>query len=378
MENNILEIIDCMGCYACQNVCPKKCISFKKNKEGFYFPSVDETKCISCGICKGVCPQESEEKKEFREVYGIRVKDDDILYKSTSGGFFSILSDIILENDGYVCGAVFDSNYRVVHIVTNKSYERNKMRGAKYVQSNMGEVLPTLIKLIKMGNKVLFVGTPCQVTALKNILNLKKINMDSLITVDIICHGVPSPGLFEEHIKDIISQHGEIKEYLFRSKKIGWRGQNVIIETVSGMVPDNEAKVFSKLYFNSLISRPCCANCKFASLKRCGDFTIGDFWGIQNENPYYDDNKGVSMVMINSEKASIEFEKIKNYAEYFKVVSNNYIQPNMIHPTEESKLKKMFWKKYEKKGFSCSEKFLKLEPSLMLVVRAINKLKKIC
>ncbi len=306
-------------------------------------------------------------------VYGVRIKDSGILKKSTSGGIFTALSDRIIEDGGVVCGAVFTSDYEVKHVVSNSKKTRDNMRGAKYVQSNMKDAIPDIIKSLENKYTVLFTGTPCEVSAIKKIAAIKKLDK-RLITVDIICHGVPSPNLFKEHISMITKKYGTVKAYIFRDKKKGWRGQNVTVITERGFVPDEDAKLFSLLYFNSLIIRPSCHNCKFASIKREGDITIGDFWGISHENTAYDDNVGISQVIINTEKGKQLFDKVKKDIEFFEVMSDSYIQPNMIEPTHRSIVADTFWKTYKRKGIEGGKKILRTLKYRMIPYRIWNKI----
>jgi len=306
-------------------------------------------------------------------VYGVRIKDSGILKKSTSGGIFTALSDRIIEDGGVVCGAVFTSDYEVKHVVSNSKKIRDNMRGAKYVQSNMKDAIPDIIKSLENKCMVLFTGTPCEVSAIKKIAAIKKLDK-RLITVDIICHGVPSPNLFKEHISMITKKYGTVKAYIFREKKKGWRGQNVTVITERGFVPDEDAKLFSSLYFNSLIIRPSCHNCKFASIKREGDITIGDFWGISHENTAYDDNVGISQVIINTEKGKQLFDKVKKDIEFFEVMSDSYIQPNMIKPTQRSIIADTFWKTYKRKGIEGGKKILRTLKYRMIPYRIWNKI----
>lgn len=317
---------------------------------------------------------DSTESRVFPKIYGARNRDPQILQNSTSGGIFSAFTKVIIENGGYVCGAVFDNEYRVIHTVANNIEQCRKMCGAKYVQSELGGALDEIVRLMANGRTVLFVGTPCQVAGVKNIAELKKLS-DKLITVDIICHGVPSPGIFREHIQAIEKSYGKVLSYSFRDKKKGWRGQNVTIRTESGIVPDDDAKVFTKLYFNSLIIRPSCFSCQFASVDRSGDITIGDFWGIEGENPEYDDNKGISEILINTDKGLGLFHAIGGDVEYFEVKSTSYIQPNMKSPTEQSVVAGDFWKQYKKHGFACTKKFLRSLRQRILCRKVIRKIK---
>ncbi len=169
-------------------------------------------------------------------VYGARIIDKTILKNSTSGGVFSPISDLIIKNGGLVCGAVYSSDYKVKHVISASPEVRNEMRMAKYVQSNMGDIISKILKHLEKDQIVLFSGTPCQVAAVKNVVSAKHLEKN-LVTIDIICHGVPSPQLFKEHIDMIEKKYGAIKSYTFRDKQKGWRGQNVTIITESGIVP---------------------------------------------------------------------------------------------------------------------------------------------
>lgn len=316
-------------------------------------------------------------KVRFPIVLGVRNKDEYVLKQSTSGGFFTAVSDLFLENGDSVCGVVFSDDFKAVHVLTNEKKVRDKMRGAKYVQSSLGNIFEEIEQLLSVNKKVLFVGTPCQVVGLKNYICQKKTNEINLFTIDIICHGVPSPKVFRDHIRFIEQKYGEIIDYSFRDKEVGWRGQNVTITTNQCRVPDKIAKSYSDLYFNSLIIRPSCYKCQFSTLKREGDITIGDFWGINEENIKFDDNKGISEVLINSEKGLALFEMCKEKLEHFEVRSQSYIQPNMLYPTEKHFATEWFWHRYSHEGFASYRSIwcrLKLRTFINKIRRKLGKI----
>lgn len=315
------------------------------------------------------------EQLDKKNIYGARIKDKNVLMESTSGGVFTSISDEIIHLGGFICGAIYTSDYKVKHVITDSYIIRDKMRGAKYVQSNIKEVIPQVLDYLRKNRIVLFCGTPCQVAAIKKLASLKKIEK-KLITIDIICHGVPSPKIFEEHIKMIENKYGTIKSYVFRDKQKGWRGQNVTIISKNGIVPDVDARLYSSLYFNSLIIRPSCTECKYANVNRVGDITIGDFWGISKEKSVFNDNLGISQVMLNTNKGKALFERIKSQLEYFEVKSENYIQPNMKRPTEKSLGYEAFWRKYQKGGLKNVKLLVKYFRFWMLPYRVINKIQK--
>lgn len=357
MLNNISEIENCTGCASCAAICPKECISMKYDDRGFLMPHVDHLACVNCRLCISVCPTERIVLSEPVDVLGARVPDDEILLKSTSGGVFTAISDYILSIGGYVCGAVYGESFEVVHVCSNSIKQRNLMRGAKYVQSNTLSCFKDIIMLLRENKKVLFTGTPCQVAGIKNIAEHYEIS-NNLYTVDIVCHGVPSSRLFIEYVHYLKEKYGEISNINFRNKEIGWRGQNITIQTESKKpISAIDRKLFSGLYFSNLIMRDSCNSCKFASIYRAGDITMGDFWGISDENPMYDDNKGVSILLINTSNGQELLRMIRDQINSFTVYGKSYIQPNMMTPTKKSVDSDLFWTMYKKNGISCYTEF---------------------
>lgn len=310
--NNITNNIpECCGCAACANVCPVDAIRIIQDNEGFYKPFIDENKCISCGKCSNICPitHNKFNNKLKPKTYAIFAPDE-IRKISSSGGIFTIIANEILENNGIVCGAAFNKEFKVEHILVNKKEDLTKLRGSKYVQSYISEDLYRQIQnFLEMGTYVLFTGVPCQVAGLLNFL---KKDYDNLYTIDLICAYAPSPKVFEQYLTDNFNKH-ELANVKFRSKdNIYWEKsiQQLQLEKTNG------EKVFDSKYMtpylNRLFKGTHCEQCKFKKFPRPADFTIGDFWKIDQFAKDMNDKKGTSALLLNTNKSEIFFERIKN------------------------------------------------------------------
>ena len=261
----------------------------------------------------------------------------DVRMKSSSGGVFTALSDIILQNSGKIYGADFDENMHLRHTFADTTEKRDRMRGTKYIQSDISGVHKQIKTDLENDLQVLFVGTPCQVNAVKNYIG----ENENLYTADLICHGVPSPELWEKYIKYIEEKYNKKATYFsFRNKDIAWRKYSGRVTFADGTVIENTnlLNAYCELFQYDLALRKSCENCPFASLARVGDITLGDFWGIENVLPEIDDNKGVSAVLINTEKGKKLFDCAEKNLEIHKVATEQIAarQPNLSHPSKRS------------------------------------------
>ncbi|MDU4892220.1 MAG: Coenzyme F420 hydrogenase/dehydrogenase, beta subunit C-terminal domain [Clostridium sp.] len=313
--------IECSGCYACANICPKNCISMTQDDEGFWYPKVDKKKCINCDLCVKVCPIINDEdkgkyiKSEYeKKVYAARNLDSNIRLNSSSGGVFTLLAEEVLNNDGIVIGAAFNEKFEVNHQIIRKKEDLNKVRGSKYVQSKIGDIYKEVRVELEKEKLVLFTGTPCQIEGLKNFLNK---NYENLITQDIICHGVPSPLVWNQYLKFIGKKSkSKIESISFRSKNEGWRLFSLAFKFKDKFIAKNIEEDFYLIAFqNNIDLRPSCYACKAKGEIRLSDITLADFWGIENSSLKVDDNKGTSLVILNTIKGKIIFEKISKYLE---------------------------------------------------------------
>lgn len=301
---------ECTGCYGCKNICPKNCIKMEY-QDGFWYPKIRTNDCIDCNLCHKVCPINNfEALKTYKlKSYAAYSKDDSIRNSSSSGGLFTSLASIILENNGVIFGAAYDNNFDVVHTEVQNIEELYKLRGSKYVQSKIGFVYKNAKKHLDEGRLVYFSGTACQIDGLKSYL-MKDYN--NLICQDLICHGVPSPLVWQKYLKEI-KKTNKVNEINFRDKSDGWYNYSLKI------VGDNllyQSKSKDDLYLRgfsqNIYLRPSCYNCKYKTIERNADITLADFWGIENEVPEMFDDKGTSFVIIHSDKGQKLFDSIKN------------------------------------------------------------------
>lgn len=315
-SSNVTDLIkknDCSGCGACVCVCPAKCLFMKSDSEGFYYPHIDDKTCIRCGKCLSVCPVRSEPKTGdySRRVFLVQHKDDRIRRESTSGGAFTAIAEYVLQNGGVVFGAGMDENFRVCHMPAYNTEQLALFRNSKYAQSDLGDTFLKIQQYLLQGKKVLFSGTPCQVAGLMNFLPDAG---EDLITVDVVCRGIPSPLVFEKYIDYQKKKFGKFDKVLFRDKYAGYTHTAMSLYRDKVCLYHNglEYDPMLRLFYKDMICRPVCSACRFKKIKRCSDFTLWDCFSVAEINRDFDDNKGTTFVMLQSEKAERIFEKIQD------------------------------------------------------------------
>lgn len=352
---NIKNKEDCCGCEACVQVCPKSCISFTEDAEGFSYPKVDLDKCIKCQLCEKVCPiiNQYDEKRPL-QIYAAKNINEQIRKNSSSGGIFTIIAEKIIIEGGVVFGARFNDNWEVIHDFSETLDGLSVFRGSKYVQSSIGNSFKQVSNFLKEGRKVLFSGTSCQIAGLHHFLRKEYKN---LITVDILCHGVPSPKVWREYLNyNFTSENSDsdstklIEHINFRDKSIGWHHFSLLIK---GKYNSNFSQfqfceslnknIFMKGFLRDLYLRPSCYNCPAKSLKHHSDITLGDFWGIQHIFPQLDDDKGISIVSINSPKGQLFY----NTLEIDNIDASNAPLPKtMFHSVDYHPKRKKFFDEF--------------------------------
>lgn len=317
---------NCTGCTACVSICPKNCITIQNDEYGFQIPVVTElNSCIECHLCEQICPvlhkNEVQENQLF--AYAAFTQNESVRMKSSSGGLFSEFATEVLNNGGIVFGAAYDNEFRVHHIGIENKDELEQLFGAKYSQSDLDDTFKQILCELKRNREVLFSGTPCQVAGLKSFLRKDYTN---LTCIDFVCHGVPSPMAWQEYVKyrAEIDNDGSLPVTInLRSKNTGWsryRYSNVFKydeeKEHSCLSGDS---LFMKLFVGDYISRLSCEDCKFKGYNRVSDITIGDFWGIWDINQSMDDDKGTSVMILQSDKGKRMFEQIKERIVYNEV-----------------------------------------------------------
>lgn len=302
----------CCGCTACASKCPKDAIEMIEDENGFKYPVINEEKCVNCGLCEKVCPILTNKKISNKpKAYACINKDEEIRKDSSSGGVFSLLAEYVLENNGVVFGAAFDEEFKLKHICIDSKEDLFKLRTSKYLQSYIGDTYKEAQRFLESGKIVLFTGTPCQIEGLKSFL-VK--DYDNLYTQDIICHGVPSPKVwnkYKEHRRKI--DNDMPKEINFRNKDNGWHKFNLKFTYNNKSYSKNQNEdIYMRCFLSNLCLRDSCYNCSFKKYNRLSDITLADYWGVEHIHPEIDDNKGISLVIINSSKGDKLFEAIKN------------------------------------------------------------------
>ena len=335
----IIRPEDCCGCGACEQKCPRNCISLIPDNEGFWYPKVDMNLCIDCSICEKVCPVINQEGERVPlKVYAAKNIDEEVRAKSASGGIFTIVAEKVIKQGGVVFGVRFDNEWNVVFDYTETIEGLDVFRRSKYVQAWLGNTYSEVKVFLNKGRLVLFVGTPCQVAGLRHFLRR---DYDNLVLMDLLCEGVPSPKVWKMYLEEEVARQGKkntvfshsiskhdilIKDISFRNKSLGWKKFSFALTLAKAIAAGEKNSVspsyisrdsaYMQAMFQYLDLRPICYECPFKSCKSQSDITIADYWGINVLHPEMDDDKGTSMVYINTSKG----------ADFFDLYSVNYLE----------------------------------------------------
>ena len=347
---------NCTGCHACVSICPKKCIAMEDAGEGFLFPVIDEKECILCGQCEKVCPILYEpEKSRYTQAFAIKSRNEAERENSTSGGVFPLLAAQILDSNGIVYGASYDEEFAVRHIAITSRNMVASLQGAKYVQSSTGSCFQEIKEELQGGRMILFSGTPCQCAGLKSFLGKE---YDNLITVDLICHGVPSPKVWQTYIDYRAGKENNgIRPVRInmRSKASGWSRYSVEFDYGEGNITriQNNQDLFIKAFIGNICLRLSCSECKAKGVERCTDLTLGDYWGIWNQHPEFDDNKGTSIVFVHTEQGKKLLGEMQAQIDCLEVeVLEAYKEnPSLVCSSEEHEKRREFLERVRAETF---------------------------
>jgi coenzyme F420-reducing hydrogenase beta subunit len=352
----------CCGCTACYSICPKNAIFMQEDEEGFKYPVVDREKCINCNLCEKVCPYKNEytSKKILKEIltFGGWINDEEIRKNSTSGGIFTAISEKILDNGGLVCGAIYDNSLNVKHTIVDNLNDLKKINGSKYVQSDMGDNFKKIKEYLNNKKDVLFSGTPCQIAGLNLYLGKE---YDNLYTCDIVCHGVPSPKVFNKYKNELeIKNNSKLLEINFRNKITGWKNYSFSakFENSEEYIQKASNNEYMKAFLNDIDLRKSCPTCKFAKLPRYSDFTLGDFWGVSKYYSELDEfDKGTSLILVYTEKGKRLLEESNVFIKQCDLKKSIKYNPSILKHNKANKNREKFLKNIDEKNI---EELLKL------------------
>lgn len=364
-----LDKENCCGCSACMSICPAEAISMKPDKEGFVYPVIDTDKCINCARCLTVCSfhedlnntngiKYSLNQNKVPYSYAVKHKDEFVREESRSGGVFTALTDWILNHGGTVYGCILDADFYAVHVRADSALERNRMRGSKYIQSDISNSFKCVVQDLRDMKIVCFTGTSCQIAALQGFLSKalrrdESYLQDNLYCIDILCHGVPSPKILHSYIEYLEKRYySKCVSIDFRDKKhFGWKAHVEAFRMKGILFPwTYYGDVFKRLFYGHYILRPSCYVCPYKSIYHPGDVTIGDYWGIDKAAPDFNDNKGTSLVLLNNDKARAWFKAIEEQIDIKQTDLENSMQPALQHPFPRPKDRNTFWEQFYKEG----------------------------
>lgn len=344
---------NCCGCKACVQRCPKSCISLNTDECGFYYPKVNPDKCIHCGLCEAVCPviHQDTSRLPIQQYWGIN-KDEALRMSSSSGGIFVAIASRIINQGGYVIGAVFNDQWLVQHKIVDSPENLSYLKGSKYIQSDVATIYLETEKLLKSGKPILFSGTPCQISGLKKFL--RKL-YDNLLCIDIVCHGVPSPMVWTDYLRYLVGtpNYTQSIDYVtFKDKSTSWskyalniKYKNPAGENIS-FIQSTKENPYTVCFLRNFTLRPSCFKCPAKGGKSGSDITLGDFWGINSFYPDLNDEKGSSVILCYTVKGH---EMLKSLSLSLKEVS--YEEATVYNPATttspaETKKNARFWEEY--------------------------------
>ena len=312
-----IPVKNCSSCGACANVCAQNAISMQLDGEGFYRPVIDAEKCVKCGACERACPWSNAVENpnlasEKPATFAAFAKDESVRLESSSGGIFTVLAEKVLDDGGVVVGVAQTGQTRYGHIIVENKADLVKLRGSKYVQADVGSVYREVRAKLASDKKVLFSGTPCQVAGLYAVLG-KAAHSADLFTIDIVCHGTPSVKVFEKYVRELEENRGASFESLnFRDKSTGWGGYSLLhrFKDANPLQVIHGRSKYMRLFLSRICQNTSCDTCHYRKMPRIADITLGDFWGVSNYHVEMNDNKGTSVVLLNTTPGSILFNSI--------------------------------------------------------------------
>lgn len=377
----MLEIKDksmCSGCHACYNKCPRNAITMIEDENGFLIPSIDENLCINCGLCEKFCPIINKKSiNNSPKIYACCNKDEEVRLKSSSGGIFTLIATEILNRKGVVFGATFNKDFSLTHQYIESIDELDKLRTSKYFQSSIGNSYKVAKEFLDKDRYVLFTGTPCQIEGLLSYLGR---NYDKLYTQDIVCHGVPSPKVWKKYMdyRAKIDNKKPLKINFRDKKQEGWHLFSLSFKYDDYEYAKNQRDdLYMRAFLKDICLRDSCYKCAFRKKHRLSDITLADCWGIQDIKPELDDDKGTSLILVNSEKGRELYSLISHSLESFETSMGKAIESNpaIIKSPAANKYREEFFHKIDEEDFE--KLVIRCTPKPSLARRVVRKAKRV-
>lgn len=381
MDNNISRVVarkECCGCGACINICKVGAIEHSNDIYGFVIPKLNIEKCIQCGQCMRVCAAEHKEANTPVEAYASMALDTEERFDASSGGIFGVVSKAFIESGGIVYGAKMDEKFHVHHEAAVDEKTRKSLLRSKYIQSDMGTTYIDIMDLLKKGKKVLFSGTPCQVSAVKNFVPEKY--RENLFLIDVVCHGVPSQKFFDSYITYLTEKEGIVESYQFRAKRQVNNGMNwyfgIKVKGKHEVIKNWPEDTFNYLYMKSYIYRDSCYSCPYASEDRCSDLTLCDYWGWSNYQTSFKFGSTVSGVLVNSDKGKKLLNTIEDKLVMEKADIENIKRHNgcLVSPPKYSDKREQILGTWKSKGFAYIDHYYKKHNRKMILKSKIMRM----
>ena len=356
----IREKKNCCGCSACQQICPHGCITMSDDEQGFKYPVVDKGTCVDCHLCEKVCPvlNRYPTKEQPIESYLSKTLDERLRTESSSGGIFTVFATAIIKNGGVVFGVRFNKNWQTEYGLTVSVETLWHFRGSKYVQADLQQTYRQVQYLLKQGRIVLFTGTPCFVSGLNHFLRK---DYDNLLTVDFVCHSIPSPMIWRRYLSELEQREEcKVSNVTFRDKSNGWTNYSIRLDLkkqnneVKSIIETHDENIYMRGFLHDLYTRPSCSDCPARNYTSGSDVTLADAWNIDKYHPEKNDEKGISHVLINTEKGLKLFKQllpsIDNWEIDYKEVEPNNVHAPLTRSCRAHRYRASFYKKV-KKGY---------------------------
>ncbi|MBQ8291235.1 MAG: Coenzyme F420 hydrogenase/dehydrogenase, beta subunit C-terminal domain [Clostridia bacterium] len=369
----------CTACGACKQVCPVACITMQEDENGFLKPIINTEQCIGCNRCLTVCPIEMPLQEVRSKAYAVVSRNLDFLSAATSGGAFGVIASFVIENGGVVYGCAYGEALKPMHMRVETKSALEIFFGSKYIQSDTGETFVSAQRDLKENKLVLFSGTPCQIAGLKAFLGKE---YDNLLTVDLICHGVPSYAYFRKYLDGLEEKEKMvITDFSFRSKKNrGWSVNGTFLGYQQNYNRKKEKKLnncdsyYYSYFLEGDIYRESCYTCKYATLQRVGDFTLGDFWGAEGADLPFSVKKGCSLVLVNTNKANDVFPKLNFLCQEISIEDACKFNGQLNKPTKVSARREELLRQYREFSSQEIEKFYKKNNKKKIFIKKLKNL----